>query len=584
VVRARRATLIAALAGATWLLGAAGARAADPILPLAEVAKGMRCQALSVLEGTEISAFDAEVVDVVAGDPGADAARILVRLSGPEIERTGVGQGFSGSPILCPGPDGVARIIGAISEGVGAYGGLLVLATPIEAILGEPVEPPASAPPAPAGARPLAAPISLAGVTPAVGRLFSAAAARAGRVLYAAPGGPRQDAFPWQPMRPGAAMAIGLASGDITAGAVGTVTYVDGDRVWALGHPFEGAGRRSLFLQDAYVYAVVGNPVASQESTTYKLAAPGHDVGTISGDGLQAVTGRIGVLPPRIPVRVVARDEDTGRRRVLQLQVADESALGLPTGTSALALVGSAALAQAVVGVLGSAPSRQTGELCVRIQLAQRRRPLRFCNRYVTRSASDEDRTLGVGAPMVGDLLDAVTAVDAFNFAALRITAVEMNVKVRRGLRQAFLLDVRAPRVVRRGRTARVRVRVQPIGGRARWRTVPVQVPRGIPRGRRMLTLSGTPADTAGLGEADLSVLFGEDGDADEAGPRTVAALAAKVAALGRYDGVRASFPAPGGAGRGTPAAERLARRARPVLRDPALRLSGTVRAPVLVR
>ena len=117
------------------LLGAAApASAGDPIMPLGEVSPGMECTAYSVLQGTTISSFDARVVDIVAGDAAAEAPRILVRFSGPAIDDTGVGPGFSGSPIYCGG-----RVIGAISESVGEYGGSLALATPIEAIVGTPV-------------------------------------------------------------------------------------------------------------------------------------------------------------------------------------------------------------------------------------------------------------------------------------------------------------------------------------------------------------------------------------------------------------------------------------------------------------
>ena len=61
------------------------------------------------------------------------------------VDDTGVGPGFSGSPITCPGADGTPRIIGAITETIGAYGGKTVLVTPIQAILGESVDPPQAA-------------------------------------------------------------------------------------------------------------------------------------------------------------------------------------------------------------------------------------------------------------------------------------------------------------------------------------------------------------------------------------------------------------------------------------------------------
>ena len=83
---------------------AGAARAADPIMPLSEVQPGMVCTALSVVHGTQISSFNAEVLDVIADDPAAGGARLLVRVSGPAVDATGVGPGFSGSPVVCGGP------------------------------------------------------------------------------------------------------------------------------------------------------------------------------------------------------------------------------------------------------------------------------------------------------------------------------------------------------------------------------------------------------------------------------------------------------------------------------------------------
>jgi hypothetical protein len=559
------------------LLAAAPARAGDPILPLAAVTPGMNCVASTVLQGTTITRFSAQVVDVVEGDPAADAPRILVRFSGPEIEPTGVGPGFSGSPIHCDG-----KVIGAISESIGEYGGLLALATPIEAIIGQPVEPPPATSPTPPNARQLKTPLSVSGLSPRIGRLLSRAARREGEVVLATPGLPRAAAFAVQPLVPGSSMAAGLSSGDVTAGAVGTVSYVDGDRVWGFGHPLDGTGRRSLFLQDAYVYSIVNNPVGVEGAGTYKLAVPGHDVGILSGDGFSAVAGRTGVLPDRFGMKVVAADQDTGRRRTLDVTIADETALENPTGVSPLSLVGSGTVAQAASTVLGSSPARQTGEMCVRFAIRERRAPLRFCNRYVVRTAADSEEGLGAGAPMVGDFAEAVTAIDEFNFATLHITGVEVNLKLRRGLKQAFMLDAEAPRVVRRGRTARVRVKVQEIRGRPRWRTLKVPVPRDLGRGEHALVLQGTPSDAAGGLEADLGeLLFGEggapgEGEVDEAGPRTVEDLAEVVAGIGRFDGVTAAFVSEEDDLEGV--------EGRPVLRDPAVRLSGTVQVPVRVR
>src|SRR4051795_10471016 len=134
-----------AAAVAALLLPAAPAFAAgDPIMPLSEVHAGMRCTGYSVVRGTEISSFDVEIEDVIDGDASGEGPRLLVRVSGPAVDGTGVGPGFSGSPIYCRDDQGTSRNAGAISESLGEYGGDVVLATPIEAILGAPTDAPAA--------------------------------------------------------------------------------------------------------------------------------------------------------------------------------------------------------------------------------------------------------------------------------------------------------------------------------------------------------------------------------------------------------------------------------------------------------
>src|SRR3954467_12347793 len=135
----------AAAAALLCAISAAPARAADPIMPLSQVHKGMRCTGLSVIQGTDISSFDVEIVDVVSGDPGEQQPLILVRVSGPAVDAPGIAGGFPGSPIYCPDDQGVQRVAGAIAYSTADYGGHVVLATPIESMLGQKVDPPSGA-------------------------------------------------------------------------------------------------------------------------------------------------------------------------------------------------------------------------------------------------------------------------------------------------------------------------------------------------------------------------------------------------------------------------------------------------------
>lgn len=606
----RLARTAATLALAALLLAPAAARAGDPVMALGDVRSGMRCTGLSVVRGTEISSFDVEVLDVVAGSLEDLEPRILVRVSGPAVDQGGIAEGFSGSPVYCPDAQGASRVIGALSYGIGQYGDTVGLATPIEQMLAEQPPPAAgtrtvtrAAGGAPARdgalarpgaadrpglrvsirprllrrARPLASPLSIGGVSPALARTLTAAGRRAGRSVRAAPAGPLAGLRP-QALRPGASVVAGFASGDLSAGGLGTVTYTDGDRIWAFGHSFEGIGARRLLLQDAYVYGVVYNPVNAGDAVSYKLGAAGNILGTLTYDALDAVVGRVGAAPPLTDLRVLARDTATGRRVGLQSRVSDEGEIGNPLG-STMSLLVPLALIQADSLALRATPPEQSLSLCMRMTLAGRSKPLRFCNRYVG-DADDQalavDDGTGGSAAVLRMLVDATLAVglvDSYAGPPLRLTRLGMDLRTRSGLTLANMRGADAPRRVRPGRPFRVGLRLRTPQRRTSSEVVAVTLPRATRPGLYELHLAGTRSDAI---DEDLEdVLAGEmtPGDGDETKPpRTVRELAARVSALSRFDGVTVRLGRPGSKG------GRVVAR----FRDPSRRLSG--RASVRIR
>jgi hypothetical protein len=562
-----RRLLLAALAAT--LVAPAGANAADPIMPLDDVQPGMRCTGLTVVRGTAITSFDVEVLDVIDRERGRDAARILVRVWGPAVDATGLGPGFSGSPILCTDADGVARNIGAISETIGEYGGKTALATPIEAILAQPVQPPGAGPRSTAliGARSLAGPLTIAGLRPSVAAMFTRAARKAGRPLITSAAAPRA-AFPPQPLVPGAAVSVGLTSGDIYVGAIGTVTYADDVNVWLFGHGIDDVGRRSVFLQDASISAVVNNPIAMPDVSTYKLGSAGNDVGTVVADGPKAIAGLLGVPPPHYGLRVSARDLDTGRERVSFTRIADESDIGRPAGISPLGASATAAVAEIAAEVLGGAPARQSGEMCVAVTLRELRTPLRFCNTY----AIDGTVTNAFAGAAAQDMAAAITVIESYRFGTLHPSAIDVGMRVRRGLRQAFIVGVKGPGRARRGRRIAIRLKLRRTGTGARsFRTVHVRLPGDLEPGTRTIRLAGTAADIGSNPEeeGDVSVLFDETPGAEQdPGSESIDAVRSEFEDIGRYDGIVASIGD---------------RPETDVYRDPTLRITGEVRTRVRI-
>ena len=551
---------LASLAG--MLVLAAPAHAGDPIMPLSQVHRGMHCTGYSVVQGTDISSFNVDVIDVTEDG-------ILIDASGPAVDQTGIGEGFSGSPIYCKDSQGVARNIGAIAAGIGDYGNHKALATPIEQMLSQPVTPPASRRAAKsrlaARARPLLAPLTISGITPPMQQRVLAAARRVGRAVITSP--PPADAiFAPQTLRPGSSLGVGLSSGDIAVSAIGTVTYTDGPNVWGFGHPLDAFGARSLLLQDAYVYDVINNPVGSEGLTSYKYAAPGHNLGTLTNDTITAVVGKVGELPPLIQLAAHVKDLDTGASKDTNVQITDELGLDLP---SSLDLIAPIAVGDGAFNVLGSAPFQQSGTLCLSITVRERREPLRFCNRYA-----------GAGVDlMIDDASRAILLVDSFTiqrFDHLHVLRVDADEGVARGLHQGLIVGGSVPRRVVPGRQVTLKLRLRLPHGPLQTVTVHPRVPASLGRGRAVMTIQGTPADGEPSGAIDEAL--GAPASDLPSGPKTLKQLAERVAAIHRFHGVTVSFTPD----RRKAKEERV--RLFPSTSDPLLRISGKLSRHVAVR
>jgi hypothetical protein len=560
------ATLLIAGAAAP-LAHAAGA----PIMPLSQVHAGMNCTGYTVIQGTTITSFGVHVEGVVTQT--GEGARILISVSGPAVASSGIAAGFSGSPVYCKGPKGVPENIGAVSEGVDQYGNTVGLATPIQQMLGEPVRPPFGAPKLTARTRQLNGPLTVSGLSPAMMSLLQAAGKRARREIVPAAGGSAPD-MALTPLVPGASVGVSYSTGAIGIGAVGTITYRRGNTVYLFGHPLDGAGRRSLFLQDAYVYGVISDPDPLFGS--YKLASPGATVGTVTSDTPNAVIGVTGRRPNQIPVTVVAHDLDTGKLLTERTMVADESDVGNPLGASLLTLVAPIAAGQAAIDVYNGPPASESGTMCLHVLLVQGG-PLHFCNRYVGVGAAGD---MGYGPPEVAsgaeaDVANAMSLLDSVQFTTPRIKSVTIKIDASRGLAEALIIDARAPRTVKPRQLVTARLRLQLY--RRGVRTIPVKlrIPRDA-RGALTATIAGPALQLAGQGSgsdaaviAELTGALGGPESGPSGPPASFSQLRSAFAQIPSYDGLTARL------GHGKP---------QHIYRDPKLVITGDATLSFLVK
>ena len=355
-------------------------------------------------------------------------------------------------------------------------------------------------------------------------------------------------------------------------------TYVDGDQIWGFGHPLDSVGRRDLFLQGAYVYDVVNNPLGVGDAATYKLAAPDrqhrHAARRRHRRGHRA-HGRAAATRSRCASS--ALDQDTGRRVTLRSQVADETAVGNPSGSSPASGLAAVAAGQAAYEVLRGSPARQSGGMCMRITIAERAKPMGFCNTYVGGDARGGRRRRLAGGlgrqrgrrparrlrvrPAARDVDRASTCARA---AACR-------------RRSCSACAARASCAA--GATYRFKLRLQRVRGPKLTRTREAPRHRGVPARLRAARLSAarrpTPPASRPTASWRSSWASTPAARAASTGPRSVAgARAHAIAKLHRYDGgdrraarrptassrSRARLPRPGPAGHGNGALRRSSR------------------------
>ena len=100
-------------------------------------------------------------------------------------------------------------------------------------------------------------------------------------------------------LKPGSMISVELMTGDMSIGADGTITYIDGNRIYAFGHRFLAIGSTALPFARSEVLALL--PVMS---TSFKISAPKEMMGAILQDRNTAVAGELGRAADMAPVSI----------------------------------------------------------------------------------------------------------------------------------------------------------------------------------------------------------------------------------------------------------------------------------------
>ena len=309
-------------------IGSAGPTigSAGPTIGVDEVSRGQKGYGLSVFAGTEPERFEVEVLGVLRNTT-PELSYILARLTGQDLERSGVIAGMSGSPVYLDD-----RLAGAVAFsylfGLDAIAGI----TPIGAMRQLSELPAAAAVPQ------ATAPAELSvGFDDLLKRDFSPdlLSRQIGRLEQMSHGGGRSslqwtasgfghqatqllgralgnltpagaagggEAAVAAELAPGSSVAAVLVRGDLNLAAHGTVTDRDGDEVLAFGHPMFSLGPVRLPLAPSEVVTVIANVANS-----FKVSNAGEVIGAFDQDRQAGVRGQLGLEAPSTPLAVRLR-------------------------------------------------------------------------------------------------------------------------------------------------------------------------------------------------------------------------------------------------------------------------------------
>ena len=483
-------------------------------MPVSEIRTGMTGVGRTVFQGSELQDFKVHVLGVLRNVQGPRRNLILARLEGGPLAQTGVAQGMSGSPVYIDG-----RLIGAVSYSIGAFSKEPIAGiTPIEEMkdatgmprarasrdvrldlpvtrenlsaaltatyarlapfAARPADVQAVGIPAAAGAqigammRPISTPLLMGGFEPDIADFVAGAFRESGFTPIVTGAADSEVQPPAGPLREGDAVGVSLIAGDLEMGATGTVTHIDGDKVYAFGHPLYNLGPAEFPMTRAHVYTMLPSLMAS-----FKISSLGETIGTMQQDRATAIAGTLGKGPSLVPMTITVISDRkaaaTAVTRTVKLNLVNDQLF-----TPLLAYV-------SMFNTLG-AYERQYGTATLSVKSRARLKghgDLTLEDVFAT-----ENPILGASTAVAGPL----TMMLGNTIAAVTLEALDVTVNAAETPRTASIervwLDDFRPRP---GRTVPLKVLTRSYRGEEKISTLPIEIPANAPRELTVLVTDG---------------------------------------------------------------------------------------------
>lgn len=442
------------------------AQAVD-FMPVTDVKTGMEGIAKTVLVGDTISTFNVKVLGIMK-DKGPSGDLILAKFSGPVMDKTGgIAHGMSGSPVYING-----KLVGAVAYGWGFADGTIGMITPIADMVklwNIPYEKEMAHQWQDGQLIPMGTPLMAYGFDRDALDYMAKKLPQYHYDMYDTAAANGDDVV--KPLVPGGSVAALLVDGDLKLGAIGTVTYVDDDKVVAFGHPFLKHGSTNYFMHNSSIFTVV----KSVESA-FKLGSMGAEVGSVVEDRGSGIAGTVGRIHAGIPVRMVIRDLDTGKERTAYVKVIESSNMTPSLASTSLYTFLNKTLDRSGAGtatISYTITPRNTGIVP-------------FTRKNMFYSADS------ISIKSVDEFYNVIDVLMNNRFIDYDISDITIHVDVMEDKKTAKIVDATAsPVIVSPGDTISVNVKLYPFRGTPFTKEVLYTVPKDQPLGDAVLEVRG---------------------------------------------------------------------------------------------
>jgi hypothetical protein len=461
--------------------------AAPDFIPVSEIHTGMQGVAKTVIAGQNIEEFGVEVLGILK-DKGPVGDLILVRTYGDAIERTGgIVQGMSGSPVYFNG-----RLAGAIAYGWGLTDHTIGMVTPIADMLHmweieDHRKPPLPVKDAPnledidvpsspdngevkqEEVKPVATPVMAAGFSDKALEMLKEKLKPLNLVPYATGG--MSSGLGSAALEPGSAIGVELIRGDVSLSAIGTVTYVEGDKVLAFGHPFLKRGSTGYFMSDAQILTTVKGL-----ENGFKVGTVGGLIGVFNQDRGAGIAGQKGRYPSIVPVRVTVKDNNLNRTQEMAMQIINDEQL-----SPVLAATGVFSAIDKTMDRTGAGTAKVSFEILANgapVDVLKRQ------NMFYSPA--------NIGELAVYELHEALAMLAGNQFNPVDIIDVKVNISVDEERRTASIMEARTNTAsAKPGDTVDITVKLKPYRGEPVTRIVSYTIPQNQTPGPLTLEVRG---------------------------------------------------------------------------------------------